>query len=231
MPATLSVIIPTLNAGEELPETANALLSGVGDGLIRELIVTDGGSSDDTLEIARELGAVIVEGTAGRGQQLWRGVQASQCDWLLLLHADSWLDKGWVTQALDHMNIHPDKAGWFRLRFRATGLGPFILAAGANMRSMLLGLPYGDQGLLISRALLDEIGGIPQIPLMEDVALARSLKGKLRSLDCAIYTSARRYEQGGWIRQPLRNLMTLVRYLLGTSPETLATRYHKKHTD
>ena len=227
MPASLSVIIPTLNAGNELPETANALLNGVGDGLIREIIISDGGSGDDTLEIAKELGAIVIEGSPGRGQQMACGVEAAQGEWFLLLHADSWLGDGWVDSALHHMNTHPDKAGWFKLRFRASGIAPAILAKGANLRSSLFGLPYGDQGLLISRRLLEDIGGVPQIPLMEDVALARKLKGRLRCLGAKMRTSAQRYETGGWVRRPLHNLGTLFRYLLGVDPEALSARYRK----
>ncbi|NNE88889.1 MAG: glycosyltransferase [Silicimonas sp.] len=227
MRAPLSIVIPTLNAGDDLPATADALLGGATSGLVRELVISDGGSKDDTLEIAKELGAVSVTGPAGRGGQLAHGVAASTGEWLLLLHADTHLAEGWARLAHDHMTEHADKAGWFRLRFRADGFAPAFIARGANLRSRYLGLPYGDQGLLISRRLLDAVGGVPAMPLMEDVVLARALKGRLRGLDCDALTSAARYEREGWIKRTASNLGTLTRFFLGVSPEALKARYEK----
>lgn len=227
MPAPLSVIIPTLNAENELPATADALLSGVSAGLIREVVISDGGSQDRTLEIAKELGAVIATGPASRGGQFQRGVTTSKGEWLLLLHADSWLSPGWEGLVLSHMNEAPDKAAWFRLRFRARGIAPTLVAMGANFRSRWFNLPYGDQGLLISRTLLESIGGVPDIPLMEDVAVARALRGKLLELKAGIFTSADRFERNGWIKRTTHNLGTLRRYLAGEDPAELAVRYGK----
>jgi rSAM/selenodomain-associated transferase 2 len=227
MPAPLSIIIPTLNAAADLPATTEALLSGATSGLVREMVITDGGSSDETLDAAKELGAVTVTGPPGRGGQLARGVAASKGAWLLLVHADTHLSDGWEETVYDHMNSHPGKAGYFRLRFRASGLAPKIVAGGANLRSRCLGLPYGDQGLLIARETLAEVGGIPEVPLMEDVVLARALKGRLRELDGEARTSAARYAKDGWIKRTIRNLGTLMRFFLGASPEDLKRRYEK----
>ena len=228
MPAAISVVIPTLNAGDALGDTANALLPGVGDGLIRELVVSDGGSRDDTLEIAEELGARIVTGEAGRGGQVARGVAAAEGDWLLILHADTHLSDEWPRAVRTHIAEHPEKAGWFRLHFRADGLLPRSVAAGANLRSRVFGLPYGDQGLLVRKDVLDEVGGIPLIPLMEDVALAKRLRGRLRQLDAGAFTSAERYQRDGWVRRTAANLTTLLRYKLGADPAQLATDYARR---
>ena len=227
MPAPISVVIPTLNATRHLPETTEALLGGLTDGLIAELILSDGGSDDGIEEIAKELGPALVTGPPGRGGQLARGVAAASAPWVLLLHADTHLSPGWAGAAKAHMSAHPDKAAWGSLAFRASGFWPKIVAAGANFRSRL-GLPYGDQALLISRKTLSEIGGIPEIPLMEDVALARCLKGRLRPLGATALTSAERYQSEGWARRSSRNLGTLARYFLGVSPENLARRYQRK---
>jgi len=86
-------------------------------------------------------------------------------------------------------------------------------------------MPYGDQGLLISRALLDEVGGVPDLPLMEDVALARLLRGRLRALPVAAVTSAARYERDGWVRRPLRNIFCLALYFMGVSPARIRRLY------
>ena len=227
MPAILSVVIPTLNAAADLPGTADALLEAVTDGLIGELIISDGGSNDTTKDVAKELGAHWIAGPPGRGGQIARGVDAARFDWLLILHADTHLSPGWRMAVRAHIKDHPDHAGWFRLRFRATGLAPRIVEGGANLRSRWLGLPYGDQGLLVHRDVLARAGGMPDVPLMEDVVLARQLKNKLRGLSATAETSAKRYLQDGWVRRITRNLGTLLRFKLGASPEQLVKRYNR----
>lgn len=225
MSAPLSVIIPTLNAADALPRTASALLGGVTEGLIRELVISDGGSEDDTPVIARELGARFVTGSKGRGGQLARGIAASSGDWLLLLHADTHLAPGWIAPVRVHMAATPEDAGWFHLGFRATGLAPRLVERGANFRARYLNLPYGDQGLLLSRRTLKEVGGMPELALMEDVELARRLRGRLRPLGAQALTSADRYQRDGWARRTTRNLGTLLRYRLGTPIDDLIRRY------
>ena len=225
MPAPLSVIIPTLDAAPDLPRALEALMAGVEAGLIAELVISDGGSTDATLVIAEAAGAQIVTGPAGRGGQLARGAAAARGEWLLLLHADSWLGPDWVEAAGAHLAQAGHRAGYFRLAFRAPGFAARVVAGWANLRSRLFGLPYGDQGLLISRSLLEEVGGIPDLPLMEDVALARALRGRLSALQGEARTSADRYLREGWLRRGARNLWLLVRFALGADPERLARAY------
>jgi len=227
MTAPLGTIIPTLNAQEALPDCIEMLFEGLFDGLIREMVVSDGGSSDDTCEIAEALGARVITGAAGRGAQLRRGGQAAQSEWLLVLHADTRLAPGWSGKVLEHMQSAPDHAGYFWLRFDQQGFAPALVARWANLRSRWLGLPYGDQALLIRREVLAEIGGYPDLPLMEDVALARRLRGKLRPIGGIVTTSAERYRREGWLRRGARNLVLLTRYFLGADPERLAQAYRK----
>ena len=227
MPAPITVVIPTLDAEAALPATADALLEGVTNGLIAGLVISDGGSADGTRTVAKELGALWVEGPPGRGGQIARGIAAATTDWVLILHADTWLSEGWSAAARRHIADQPEKAGYFRLRFRGEGLAPRLVAGGANLRSRFLGLPWGDQGLLIRRDVLAEVGGVPEVPLMEDVALARRLKGRLRMLGAEALTSAERYRRDGWARRVLANLGLLLRYALGADPEALAERYRK----
>lgn len=226
MPAPLSIIIPTLNAAPLLAATTAALMEGVEMGLVRELVISDGGSTDETAEAARELGAVWVSGPASRGGQLARGAQAASAPWLLFLHADTHLAPGWGEAVLTHMNRSPQKAACFRLAFRSEASAARRVAGWANWRTRALGLPYGDQGLLLSRAQYDRVGGYPDQPLMEDVAIARALKDRLVMVPVEARTSAARYEAEGWMRRGARNLGTLLRYRLGADPERLARRYH-----
>lgn len=223
MRAALSVILPTLNAAEALPACLSALIEGLEAGLIREVIVTDGGSGDATLLIADAAGAVIVQGRASRGGQLRRGAGVAAGEWLLFLHADSVLPAGWTGAVRAQIDRNGPAA--FRLRYDAKGVMPHLVAGWANLRSRCFGLPYGDQGLLISRADYDSAGGYPDIPLMEDVALARALGGRITLLPLCITTSAARYLREGWLRRGARNLTLLLRYLCGADPLHLAERY------
>lgn len=228
MPAPISIVIPTLGAAVDLPGTLSSLFEGLDAGVIRELVISDGGSEDDTVRIAEEAGARVVSGRPGRGGQLRRGVAAATGDWVLILHADTQLSPGWSAVARAHIAERPGEAGYFRLAFRSQGLAPHIVAGWANVRSRLFALPYGDQGLLLSRKLLDEVSGVPDIPLMEDVALARALQRRLCPLDAVAATSARRYEREGWLRRGARNLVMLTRYLLGADPSRLADDYRRR---
>lgn len=230
MPAPISVVIPTLNAEAALPGAAAALVEGLAEGLLRELVVSDGGSRDGTRAVAEGLGARWVSGPAGRGGQIGRGVAAARGDWLLILHADTHLATGWSAAARAHVEGAPDRAGWFRLAFRAPGLAPRLVAGWANLRARA-GLPYGDQGLLVHRDLLAAVGGVPALPLMEDVALARALRGRLVPLPAVAATGAERYLAEGWARRGARNLWTLARFGAGADPARLAESYGRAKRD
>lgn len=227
MPAEISVIVPTLNAAEDLPACLEALIEGLGVGLIRELIVTDGGSSDATHAIAEAAGAVFVTGPASRGGQLRRGVEAAKGNWLLVLHADTVLGAGWAQVVQTHLDKGDGSAAWFQLAFRASGIGAGWVAGWANLRASLFDLPYGDQGLLLRRQMYQQAGGYPDQPLMEDVALARALKGQMTGLPVTAVTGAGRYLRKGWLRCGAQNMWTLARYFAGVDPEKLAASYRR----
>jgi hypothetical protein len=226
MRAPISVVIPTLNAEEQLGPCLGALFQGVEAGLIRELIVVDGGSSDQTCSIARDVGAEVIETTASRGAQLRVGCEAAEGAWLLVLHADCVLQEGWSDCVAAH--LRRDRAGYFRLRFDAEGVAARWVAGWANLRARVFGMPYGDQGLLVPRALYEAVGGYPEIPLMEDVSLVRRIgRGRMAPLDAGVVTSAEKYRKQGWLRRGARNLWTLFRYFAGVRPERLAEAYRR----
>lgn len=227
MAPRISIIIPTLNAARELPPTLDALLPGVALGIIREVIVVDGGSEDDTRQIAEAAGAEVRVTAPGRGGQLQTGSIAAKADWMLFLHADTHLGADWAPAVAHHIQTR-DTAAVFRLAFRAEGVPARIVAGWANLRTRLMRLPYGDQGLLISRALFDQVGGYPDQPLMEDVAMARALAGRFVLLSEVAETGAEKYLAQGWVRRGARNLLTLLRYLCGADPEALANSYQKR---
>ncbi len=219
MPAPLSVIIPTLNAANSIGPTIAALAEGLSEGLISELIITDGGSTDAIATIADDIGATFLKAPKGRGPQLATGAEAAKGAWFLFLHADTLLPPGWPTAIRAHTQNHPDSAAWFNLAFDDQSLPARLTAAWANLRSRLFRLPYGDQALLIPRALYKSTGGYPDIPVMEDVALARALKSRQRPLGLTVTTSAEKYRKNGWFTQGTRNLAAASRFLLtGTIP-------------
>lgn len=224
MSAPISIVIPTLNAAQALPATLRSVKEGMNAGLIRELIVTDGGSKDATIAIAEEAGCQIVPSPPSRGGQLRRGCDVASGEWLLILHADTELQTGWSGVVAEHLASGRPAA--FRLRFRAKGLGARWVAGWANLRSRLFGLPYGDQGLLVRRIDYIAAGGYPDQPLMEDVALVRTLPA-ITLLRIEAVTSAERYTRQGWFRRGARNLWTLTRYFLGADPEQLARLYRR----
>lgn len=225
MPAPVSVIIPTLDAAATIGPTVAALGEALTAGLICELIVSDGGSSDDIATLADALGATFLTGPAGRGGQLARGAAAARGEWLLFLHADTVPAPGWPEALRRHMRDAPDRAGYFDLAFDAPGLLPRFVAGWANLRSRLLRLPYGDQGLFVPARAYRAAGGHPDFPLMEDVALARALGRALGPLGHRAVTSAVRYRRDGWLRRGWLNLTTLALYFAGRSPVALARRY------
>ncbi|HAE27168.1 MULTISPECIES: TIGR04283 family arsenosugar biosynthesis glycosyltransferase [Hyphomonas] len=226
MPAPLSIVIPTLNAAAELPLCLESLMPGLEAGLIREVVVADGGSEDATPKIAGAMGANLVTGARGRGAQLAAGAAAARGDWLLFLHADTALSRDWAERTGDHVMTKPDYAAFFELRYRSDARAARSLEKRANRRARMLGLPYGDQGLLISRKLYDEVGGYQDVPLMEDVMIVRAIgKRRLVQLNAEARTSAAKYERDGWRKRSWHNATLLTRFLLGASPDALAKRY------
>lgn len=226
MPAPISVIIPTLNAADTIGPTLACLYEGMGASLICEVIFADGGSSDEIDNVATDVGAILITSPKGRGCQLQAGANAAKGRWLLFIHADTELSQGWVETMGAHINTSP-KAAYCKLAFDQNGLAPRWVSLMANLRSRIFGLPYGDQALLISQELYRESGGYPEIPLMEDVALARKLRGQLKMLPITATTGSERYRKDGWFKRSGKNLITLALYFVGKSPEELAKRYQR----
>jgi rSAM/selenodomain-associated transferase 2 len=223
----LSIIIPTLDAGRTLADTLAALEEGRRARLVAEVVVSDGGSRDGTVTIAREAGALVVAAPRGRGAQLAAGAAAASQDWLLFLHADTRPSPGWP-EAVRRFCMAPGtaSAGYFRFALDDQGNAARRIEALVRLRCRALALPYGDQGLLISRALYAAVGGYRPLPLMEDVDLVRRLgRRRLRALPHAAVTSADRYRRDGWWRRPLRNLLCLTLYALGVPPARIARLY------
>ncbi|HWP46257.1 MAG TPA: TIGR04283 family arsenosugar biosynthesis glycosyltransferase [Candidatus Limnocylindrales bacterium] len=221
MEKTFSIIIPTLNEETTLEFTLNSIPTSSR----LEIIVVDGNSQDRTREIAYTRTSQVYISPPGRARQMNLGAQKAQGKILLFLHADSMIPAGGleaISKALEDPQVI---GGAFRLRINATGWGYRLIAWGANLRTRLLGLPYGDQGIFIRRKIFQKMGGFQEIPLMEDIDLVRRMKkiGSLRILPQPLLTSARRWEKEGLLYTTLRNWSLASLYLLGVSPHRL---YH-----
>jgi rSAM/selenodomain-associated transferase 2 len=227
----ISVVIPTLNAEASLARCLTALVPAAVDGVVREVIIADGGSTDATAAIADEAGATFIQAERGRGQQLAAGACAAKSGWLLFLHADTVLQPGWEEEALRHMRAagpaeRPGSAAVFRFRLDDRGFGAAWLQTMVALRCAIFALPYGDQGLLISRRLYDEIGGFQPLPLMEDVDIVRRLgRRRIVLLRSAAVTSARRYREEGYFRRSMRNLACLGLYFMRVPARYLTRLY------
>ena len=217
----LSVIVPTLNAASTLAETIAAVAATAA-----EVVVVDAASTDATAAVARAAGARVHTAPRGRGAQLAAGVAAAREPWLLLLHADTVLDPDWPEAAAAHIAAGPARAGYFRFALASPDPRARRLERAVAWRCRMLGLPYGDQGLLIHRDLLAAVGGIRKLPLMEDVDLIRRLgRARIAPLPASAVTSASRWERDGWRRRSARNLICLVAWFVGVPAERLVRWY------
>ena len=210
--------MPTLNAA---PVIAGAVASCAPC----PVVVADGGSTDATRALAEAAGARVVRAPRGRGSQLAAGAAAAATPWLLFLHADTRLAPGWG-EAVCAAMARPDRAAYARFALDDASRQARRLERLVAWRCRVLALPYGDQGLLISRTLYDAVGGFRPLPLMEDVDLVRRLgRHRLAALPVAAVTSAARWRRDGWWRRSARNLGCLSLYFLGLPPALIRRLY------
>lgn len=189
-----------------------------------EVVVVDGGSRDATCRLAREAGARVLRSGPGRARQLQAGVRATAGDPILFLHADTRLPPGWYAGVRRALRDPDVVGGAFALRFDSGGARLRAVARMASWRSRWLGLPYGDQALFVRRDVLGAIGGVPDVPLMEDVDLVMAMRsrGRLVILHDAVQTSPRRYLAGGVARTVLRHTLALGAWRMGVDRGRIA---------
>ena len=223
---TIDIVVPTLNAATSLGATLRCLQRARDSGLVGQVAIVDGGSTDTTPDLAHAFGARLVTSERGRGRQLAQGAAISTAPWLLFLHADTRLLPGWEREIAAFMRRGDDRAAVFRLRLDDCATVARLLERFVAWRTRFLGLPYGDQGLLISRHLYDTVGGFRDLPLMEDVDLVRRLgRRRIVLLDSVAETSAVRYRKRGYLARAASNLVLLSLYFCGVPPRMLARLY------
>jgi len=231
----ISVIIPATNVEESLPATLTALVPAALEGVVREVIVVDGGSSDRTREIADHAGAEVIAAPANRGAQMRAGAAAARHPWLLFLNADTILDGGWEREA-DHFMERVDRgasrhaAAAFRFALDDDGFAPRALETLVSLRCRLFGAPYGDQGLLIPKRRYDEVGGHRPVAWMEDIDLVRRLGARrVKLLKARAINNAAGYRRGGYLRGVLANQLQRLLYALHLAPARTASLSGGEH--
>ncbi len=218
-----SIIIPVINEAAQIRECiASALAASP-----KEVIVVDGGSTDDSVQIASGCECKVLQSPPGRAVQQNLGATQATGDVLLFLHADCRLAADALSQIETALNDSEVVAGAFRQSIDAGGAMFRILEFGNASRVRWLKSPYGDQGIFVRRGLFEELGSFPEVRLMEDVLLMRQLRrhGRVLLLPGPITVSARRWQQHGILRQTLRNWCILIAERLGVSPDRLAEFY------
>lgn len=221
MTPSLSIIIPTLNEENALAATLGSLPRGV------EVVVADGGSSDGTAAIAAGHGARLVVSTSGRARQMNKGTEIASGELLLFLHADTLLPEGSDDEVKGCLDRDGVVAGAFRLRLVGQKRGLNLVSWGANVRSRLLQMPYGDQALFMRRTLFTELGGFPEVALLEDVMLVAALRkrGRIVLSEKCVQSSGRRWQQQGLFRTTFVNQLILGGFFLGLPADLLAQFY------
>ena len=221
----ITVIIPTLNEAENLSTTLRPLTEC--DEI--EIVVVDGGSRDETCQIAAKRGARVLQSLPGRAQQMNAGAETAKSDLLLFLHADTCLPTDFSQCIHARLSKPGVAAGAFRLTIDSPKYSMRCIEWGANLRSRWFQLPYGDQALFVTKALFVTVGGFPDQPIMEDVELIRRLRrhGQIDMTHAAVVTSARRWNRLGIVKTTLLNQVFLMAYSLGCSPTRLAAWYRR----
>lgn len=226
-PQTISVIVPTLNEELALTETVRRARQNPH---VTEIIVADGGSSDRTPQIARQLGCDVVQASGGRGGQMRAGAARAQGDVVLLLHADTWLPQNATTAIMNSLRDPNVVGGGLWKSFR----GGNWLMAGSRFRCLIRlylgGRVAGDQALFVRRRVLDQIGGVPDMPLMEEFELCKRMRaaGSLALASATVLTSARRFTERGVLRTYWRMWSVTIRYYMGVPAADLHRSYERK---
>jgi len=222
-PMRISVVIPVLNEEKSIATTLAALAPLKP----HELIVVDGGSSDRTVEICSRLGATVLSSARGRGVQMNHGARQATGDVLLFLHADTRLPGSAFGDILHALRQPQCVGGRFDVKLDGTHWMLGVIGTMISLRSRLSRVATGDQAIFVRREIFGELGGFPNVPLMEDVAFSQALKrrGRIACLRSRVLTSARRWEKDGIWGTIFKMWMLKSLFLVGIPPGRLKRYY------
>ncbi|HAO13196.1 MAG TPA: glycosyltransferase [Planktothrix sp. UBA8407] len=220
------MIIPVLNEAENI----GLVISTIQRAENIEIIIVDGGSQDNTVQIAQGLGVKVIVTNRGRALQMNAGAKIATGEILLFLHGDTQLPLGFETEVRETFVNSNIIAGAFQLKINGDQLSLRLIETTVFWRSKYLQMPYGDQAIFIKATTFGEIGGFPEQPIMEDFEFIRRLNhlGKIEILSSAVITSGRRWQKVGVFKTTLINQLIVIGYYLGISPTKLAQWYRKK---
>jgi rSAM/selenodomain-associated transferase 2 len=231
--AKISIVIPVLNEAATIQET----LTRIQNASDVEVIVVDGGSQDETVAIAKHLrktfapffGMKVISAAAGRANQMNAGAAVATGDILVFLHADTCLPPEFDFLLPLALQDAATIAGAFELRINAQLRGLRLIERMVNVRSRFLSMPYGDQAIFLKASVFHEMGGFPNLPIMEDFELMRRLKrhGRIAIISAPVLTSGRRWQKLGVVKTTLINQVVIVAYLLGVSPTQIVRWYRQ----
>ncbi|MSO19898.1 MAG: glycosyltransferase [Acidobacteria bacterium] len=229
MPGRISIIIPALNESATLRDCLPGRLPPE----VCEVILADGGSTDATVAIARERGWKIVASPPGRATQMNAGAAFATGEILLFLHADTELPERYASEIRRVLALPKMLAGAFRLGIRSPRLSLRIIAWLANFRSATRQLPFGDQAIFISADQFRDVGGYPDLPIMEDYELMRRLRrrGRVGLARGSVLTSARRWQRLGVFQTTLINQSCQLAYRCGVSPNRIHRWYYGSRSE
>ncbi len=221
---SFSVIIPTFNEERQIEQCIATVRA---ENPAAQIIVADGYSADRTVQLARQAAALVTCASRGRGSQCNVGAAAATGDVLLFLHADTCLPEN-AFDLLQQYFKNPDvKIGAFRIRFDQRHWLLRICTALSRFDTIMTS--FGDQCIVVRRSFFVAIGGYPDWPLFEDVKLLQEARHRtrVRKFPAAVTSSARRFRDGGFARQMLRDGWYMLQYRLGVSPYKLAAQYER----
>lgn len=221
----ISIIIPTLNEAKNITQAIATTQHSTNV----EVIVVDGGSQDNTVELTQSLGVKVLFAPKSRAIQMNLGALAATGDILLFLHADTRLPARFDNLIRDTLTQTDIIAGAFALKIDAALWSLRLIEIGVNWRSRTLQMPYGDQAIFLKSTVFHKIGSFPELPMMEDFELMRRLKscGRIAIIPVPVLTSARRWLQKGIIKTTLMNQIAIIAYLSGVSPEKIKRWYQR----
>ena len=224
-PARLCVVVPVLNEAEGITAALQALAPLAKRGA--QIVVADGGSTDDTVALAQASGAQVISAARGRALQMNAGAQMATGELLLFLHADTLLPPDADTLIQQALAVGPQVWGRFDVRIDGRAWLLRVIAAFMNLRSRWTGIATGDQAIFITRTAFDAVGGFADQPLMEDIEISRRLRRLSRPacVRARVLTSGRRWETRGVLRTVLLMLRLRFAYWRGAAPERLAELY------